>query len=324
MTEFNRRKLLHVTAGLVGGFASVSCARAQAFPSSTVRFIAGSPPGSAPDTIARVVAEKLQTTLGKPVIVEGRGGAGGMLATQLVERGTPDGHLINISGSGYTISSLLNPGVVSTTEITPLAMLATLPIVLVVPPDRAATLGDFVKTARANPGRMVAVSAGVGSTTHISLEKFRSALGIDFLHVPQRGAAEAVTELIAGRADLYFAPVFSVREYIASGKLRALAISSSTRTGFMVDLPTTVELGFPGTDYNLWVGAFISAKTPDDLVGRLHRELNAVLEAKDLQEKFLKIGAEVRSMSLAEFQSMVGREIETNTALFAAIGMKPK
>jgi len=298
-------------------------AGAQGFPSKTVRLVSGVTPGSASDTMARVLSEKLAASLGQAVIVENRLGAGGAVAAKYVASADPDGHVISIYTSAFTIAPLLNPGTFDPKELTPVATLGTVPTVLITSPAKGyKTVADVVAFAKAKPGQLVAANAGHGSSTHMNLERFRLAAGIQVLNVPMKGASEAMTEVLTGRADIYFAPVFSVVSHVREGRLTALAVGSPKRTSLFPDLPTTVEAGYPNSDYNFWIGALVSAKTPRDIVQRLNREFNAALQLADVRERVAKLGIEPLNLTLEEFETMIRRELEDNAQLVKAAGLK--
>jgi len=297
-------------------------AAAQTYPSKTVRLISGVTPGSVTDTMARILAEKLPASLGQPVIVENRLGAGGIVGAASVAKAEPDGHQISVWASALTVSTLLNPGL-DPKELTPVATIATMPTVLVVSPQKGyKTLADLVAAGKAKPGSLVATTAGVGSATHMHLERFRFAAGIEVLTVHMKGAPEALGEVLAGRADFYFAPVFAVLKRVQDGSLVALGNASPKRSALMPDLPTTVELGYPNSDYNFWVGALVSSKTPRPIVERLNREFNAAVQSPDVRERLVKLGADPLTMSLPEFEAMINQELVENAQLIKAAGIK--
>jgi tripartite-type tricarboxylate transporter receptor subunit TctC len=300
-----------------------SVAAAQGFPSRTVRLISGVTPGSASDTMARIIAEKMQASLGQPVIVENRLGLGGLIGAASVAKGDPDGHTVMIYASAFTIAPLINPGVLDPKDLTPVATIATTPTVLVVRPDRGwKTVADLVAAAKAKPGAIVAASAGIGSATHMNLERFRLSAGIEVLHVPLKGAAEALTEVLTGRADLYFALPFQVKGPVQEGKLRALAVGSPKRSALFPEVPTTLEAGYPNSDYNFWVGALVAARTPREIVLRLNKEIDTAVNLPDVHERILKLGADPLTMSIADFEAMIKREFEENAKLVKAVNMK--
>lgn len=307
---------------LVVAFAA-GAAAAQSFPTKTVRLVSGVSPGSASDTMARVLAEKLSASLGQPVIVENRLGAGGAVAAKYVATAEPDGHLISVYTSAFTIAPILNPGTFDPKDLMPVAALGTVPTILITYPDKGyKTLADFVAAAKARPGQVVVTTAGVGSSTHMNLERFRLAAKIDVLALHMKGAPDAMTEVLAGRADGYFAPVFAVRKHVAAGKLVPLAVGSPNRTSVYPDLPTTVEAGFPNSDYNFWVGALVSSKTPREITQRLNREFNAALALPDVRAKVQELGVEPFNVSLEEFEALISKELRDNAELVKTAGIK--
>jgi tripartite-type tricarboxylate transporter receptor subunit TctC len=314
------KRLLIVLISLL----AAGTAAAQGFPSKTIRLVSGVSPGSASDTMARILAEKLSVSLGQPVIVENRLGAGGAVAAKYVASAEPDGHLVSIYTSAFTVAPLLNPGTFDPKDLTPVAALGTVPTVLITYPGKGyKTLADLVAAAKAKPGQVVITTAGVGSSTHMNLERFRLAAGIEVLQLHMKGAPDAMTEVLAGRADGYFAPVFSVRKHVAAGTLVPLAVGSPKRTSIYPELPTTVEAGYPNSDYNFWVGALVSSKTPPEIAQRLNREFNAALALPDVRAKVQELGIEPFNPSLAEFEAMIRKELEDNAQLIKTAGIKP-
>ena len=307
-------------AAILAGLFSLSAA-AQSFPSRTVRFVSGVTPCSASDTMARILAEKLSVTLGQPVIVENRLGAGGLVGAKWVAGQEPDGHTIMMYASAFTVATLLNPGL-EPKELQPVATVATIPTVLITQPGKYQTAADFVAAAKAQPGKLVCATAGIGSATHMALERFRFSAGFEVLNVHTKGAAEALTEVVAGRADCYFALVFQAQKMRDSGKVGALAVSGPKRTSLMPELPTTVEAGYPNSDYNFWIGALVPAKTPREIVERLHREINTVVQSAEISDRIRKLGADPLVMSVAEFEAMIRSELESNARLIKAAGIK--
>ena len=246
-------------------FSGAVCA--QQFPTKTVRFVSGVSPGSASDTMARILADKLQQQWGHPVIVENRLGAGGLVGAKYVAQSEPDGHLIMMYASAFTVSTLLTPEVLNPKDMQAVATVATIPTVLVTQPEKYKTIKEFVGAAKANPEKMVCADAGIGSATHMAFERFRFSAGIErVLNVHTKGVGEALTEVISGRADCYFALVFQAKKMADGGKVAALATSAPRRSSLMPDVPTTEEHGYANSHYNFWVGALVPAKTPREIV----------------------------------------------------------
>ena len=307
----------------VAALALSTVVSAQTFPSKPVRLISGVSPGAASDTMARVLADKLAASLGQPVIVENRLGAGGAVAAKFVSTAEADGHLIMIYTSAFSIAPILNPGSFDPKDLTAVATLGTVPTVMVVNPSKGyKSVHDVVKDAKAKPGQLVATNAGMGSSTHMNLERFRLAAGVTFLSVPMKGPSEAMSEVIAGRADLYFAPVFSIIPHVKEGRLVPLAVGSPKRTALFPDLPTTVEAGYPNSDYNFWIGALVATRTPKDVVERLNREFNAALAQPDIQDRMKKLGVDQLTMSREDFEAMIRKELADNAVLVQKAGIK--
>ena len=303
--------------------SGAAMAQAQTYPSKIVRLVSSAQPGSMPDTIGRFVADKLTVTLGGPVIVEPHPGAAGLTGGQYVARGNPDGYLIGVYTASDTLAPLLNPGVLDPKELTPVASVATVPTVLVVgAASRYKSFGDLVAAAKAEPGKIVVASAGFVTATHLTFERFRTASGLIFLHVPFKGNVGAITALLAGRADMYFAPVPAALPLVKSGKVRTLAMGSPRRSALLPEVQTTLELGYPNSDYNFWIGISAPAKTPRPIVLRLNKAIDAAVAAPDMQERLLKAGAEPWTIGLAELEAMVKNELESNARLIKTPGFK--
>ena len=295
----------------------------QGFPGKTVRLVSGVTPGSASDTHgARARGEDVAP----PRAAGDRGEpprAGGAVGAAYVANAEPDGHTISVYTSAFTVAPLLNPGTLDPRSLTPVAALGTVPTVMITSPAKGyRTLAELVAAARAKPGRIVGATAGVGSSTHMNLERLRLAAGIQVTNMHMKGASEAMTEVITGRADFYFAPVFSVLPHVKDGRLAPLAVGSPKRSALFPGLPTTVEAGYPGSDYHFWIGALVPSKTPRDIIQRLHREFNAALQQPDVRERTLKLGVEPLPLPLPEFEAMIRAELESNAQLIEAAGIK--
>jgi tripartite-type tricarboxylate transporter receptor subunit TctC len=298
-------------------------AHAQQFPTKRVTFVSGVTPGSASDTMARILADRLQQKWGQPVIVENRLGAGGLVGAQHVARSEPDGHLIMMYASAFTVSPLLQPDVLKTSELQPVATVATIPTILIAQPEKYKTIQEFVGAAKKNPGKLVCSDAGIGSATHMAFERFRFSAGIpEVVNVHTKGVGEAITEVISGRADCYFALVFQARKMVDSGKLVALATSSPKRSSLMPDVPTLEEHGFQNASYNFWVGALVPAKTPRAIVDKLNADITALVESPEVSAQIRKLGCDPLPGSVKSFEDMVAQEIRDNTELIKKAGIK--
>jgi len=305
----------------IAALAVSMTAQAQSYPTKTVRFISGVTPGSASDTMARILAEELSKKLGQPVIVENRLGAGGLVGAKWVATQEPDGHNVMMYASAFTVSTLLNPGL-DPKELAPVATVATIPTIMITPPGRYKSAKDFVAAAKAQPGGLNCSTAGSGSATHMALERFRAAAGFEVQNIHTKGAGEALTEVISGRADCYFALVFQAQKMKDAGKVDAHLVSGPKRTALIPDLPTTEEAGYPNSAYNFWVGTLVAAKTPRPIIERLHNEINALVQSPDISDRIKKLGADPLSLSLSEFQAMIDRELKENAELIKKAGIK--
>jgi tripartite-type tricarboxylate transporter receptor subunit TctC len=299
-------------------------ATAQSWPSKPVHVIVPFTAGSATDIMARTVAQRLSERLGQPFVIENRPGAGGTIAVASVARAEPDGYTLLVHSSSYTITPTTYPNTPYDTvrDLVGVTPLALLPQVLVISPAKGIdSVQALVRAAKAKPGSMNYASVGVGTATQLNAERFRLGAGIDAVHVPFKGSPEALTEIIAGRVDYYFCPVSAVLPLITEKTLLALGMGSSKRSAALPDLPTTLEAGVPDSDYNFWVGLFVPAKTPRDIVERLHQETAKALEVKSVKDSMAKLGAEPMLMRPEEFDAYIRYEIKSNAALVKAAGI---
>jgi len=300
---------------------AVSCAHAQTWPTKPIRAIVPFPAGSGTDTIARPVLAQLSKQLGQPIVVENRPGAGGTIGMAAVANAEPDGHTILVHSNSFTVvpATYTNLTFDPMKDFVGIMPLASLPMALVVAPSSGyKTVNDLVGAAKAKPNSMNYASAGAGGATHLGAERFRLAAGFEGTHVPYKGSAEALTDVMTGRVDYYFSPVGLALPQIKAGKLSALAVSSSKRSTGLPDVPTTLEAGLPNSDYNVWIGMWVSAKTPRPIVQKLHDELAKAIQSPEVQETFKILVADAMVMSLEQFDAMQKSEVSMNTALVKA------
>lgn len=326
----NYREKVMTRLTLVPTFALMiasMAAQAQSWPTKPVKVIVPVGAGSTTDIIPRTVFEHLSPQLGQTLVVENRVGAGGTIGTGFVAKADPDGYTVLAHGSALTIS----PSLYSSLSYHPardfaaVVPLGVSPIVLVVSPAKGfKTVGDFVAAARAKPGTFNFSSVGVGSATHLSAERFRFSAGLDVVHVPFKGGAEAMFEVMAGRVDFFFGPVGLVLPHIRDGKLTALVVNSANRSAALPDVPTTLEAGFSNAEYPIWFGLFLPAKTPRDIVDKLHDETIKALQTPKLRDKLAALGVDPMVMKPREFDELVQKEISLNAALIKTIGLKPE
>jgi tripartite-type tricarboxylate transporter receptor subunit TctC len=300
---------------------------AQSFPTKPVRLVISFTPGSSTDIIGRAVAAKLQEMWGQPVVVENRPGAGGTVGSEFVLRSDADGYTLLANSSAHAA----NPGMYkemrydTMRDFVNLALLGGGPNVLITGSDSGfKTLGDFVKAAKANPGKLNFASAGTGSGTHFNLEKLKIAAGVDVQHVPYKGTPEAIGDTIANRTCCYWAPLNAALPQVSGGKAVALAISSAQRSPLLPNVPSVAEQGYPGFDYTLWVGLWGPAKIPADVAAKINKDVNAALASADLRDRLTKLGTVPGNLTIAQFTEFVKNEIEETNKILQAAGIKPQ
>ena len=300
---------------------------AQNWPMKPLRAVVPVAAGSSTDIVPRVVFEQLSSQLGHPIVVENRTGAGGTIGTTFVAKSDPDGYTILASGSAHTIAPSLYPKLSyhPARDFVAVAALGISPNVLVVSPARRfKTAGDLVAAGKAKPGSLSFSSVGVGTATHLSAERFRFSAGIEAVHVPFRGGAEAMSEVIAGRVDFFFGPPALVLQHVREGRLDALAVNGTSRTAALPDVPTTLEAGFDKAEYPIWYALFLPAKTPRNIVDRLHRETLKALQAPKVRDRFAALVIDPMAMTPDDFNAYVQKDIAVNAALVQAAGIKPE
>lgn len=299
---------------LVAALLCPSLASAQVFPSKTVRVIVPFAAGGPADTIARIVSEKMATLLAKPVVVENRPGSGGVTGVALVAKAEPDGHTIGISATGaLAISPALQDSMPYDVfkDFHFVTQLVEVPSLLVVNPGvPAKSLNELVALAKAQPGKLNFGSAGLGGTTHLGVELLKSSAGIDLVHVPYGGAAPAVTDLLGGHVQLMFADIPVLIGNVEAGKLRALAIGSTTRAPSFPDIPTTAELGFPQVVAQTWYGMIAPVGTPPQITAILHKAATDSLQSAEVKEKLTQQGAIMVGSTSEDFAKYVKAELE--------------
>lgn len=301
-------------------------AEAETWPTKPLRAIVPVGAGSTTDIVPRVVFEQLSQQLGQSIVVENRIGAAGTIGANFVAKADPDGYTLLAHGSAHTIAPSLYPNLSyhPARDFAAVVPLGITPSVLVVSPAKGfKTVGEFVAAAKAKPGTFNFSSVGIGSATHLSAERFRFSAGVQAVHVPFKGGAEAMTEVMAGRIDFFFGPVGLVLPLVREGKLTALVVNGAKRSAALPDVPTTLEAGFADAEYPIWFGLFLPAKTPRDIVDKLHRETLKALQAPKLREKLATLGLEPMVMTPKEFDAYVQKEIAINAALVKAAGIKP-
>src|SRR5438445_5089294 len=296
-------------------------AAAQTWPDKPVRIVVPLTAGSATDVMARTVAQRLTEQLGQPFIVENKPGAAGTIGVGTVARARPDGYTLLVQSSSYTITPITYPNTPYDTlrdlaGVTPLAVLPQ------VAPDKGIrTVQELIALAKARPGALNYGSAGVGTANQLNAERFRIGAGIDAVHVPFKGTPEVMNELLGGRIDYFFCPINVCLPLIEAKRVVALAMGSSRRSAALPELPTTLELGVRESDYNFWVGLFVPAETPREIVDRLFRETAKALQTPAVRESLAGLGAEQNLLEPRVFDGEIRKEIAANTALVKAAGI---
>jgi tripartite-type tricarboxylate transporter receptor subunit TctC len=296
----------------------------QTFPSKPIKLISGATAGSASDIIARSIAEKLQNEFGVPVLVENKPGAAGTLAIQTIFNSPADGHSIFVYTGAHTVLPLINKvSYDPVKDFSAVIPLAVVPNVMVVSPNKGyKSVKDVIAAAKDKPGQLNYASAGLGSATHMSAEKFKLATGIDAVHVPYKGSPEAITETMTGRIDYFFAPLVSALPMIKAGKLVPLAVSTAKRSSQLPDVPTLAEAGIAKSEYLFWIGMLVSAKTPRDIVNKLNQSTLKALQDNEVKERLAGLGAEAMPMSPEQFDQLIKDELISNAAVIKAAGIK--
>lgn len=313
-------------SAIVASCLSLGGAQAQEWPSrQPIKIIVPFTAGSGTDIVARTVFEQVGRQINQSIVTENRGGAGTTIGSNAVAKASPDGYTVLVNSTSHVVvaSTYAKLPYHVIDDFAPVSALADLPFVLAAR-TRYRTLDDLVQAAKAQPGSLNFGSAGAGSSGQLFIERFRLAAGFEARHVPFRGTPEAMTEIMSDRLDLFPAPVSSAIELARDGKISALAVSSRTRMQSMPDLPTTIELGYPNSDYNFWVGAFLPAKTPADIVKRLHAEIVRALETPHVRKSLSALGGDPMPLAPEAFVRFLRKELEVNAEIVRLSGFKPQ
>jgi tripartite-type tricarboxylate transporter receptor subunit TctC len=304
-----------------------STARAQGFPSGPVKVIVPFTAGSATDIMARTIGERLSPALGQPVIVENRPGAGGTIGINLLAKAAPDGQTLVVVSTGHVVNHVLYKDLPYDTirDFAGVSPLATLPSVLIVPPSLGVkSVRELVAMAKGKPGQLNYGTAGVGSAAHINQEKFNQATGIQAVHIPFKGTPEILNETMGSRIQMAWVPLVSSVGPIRDGKVQALAVSTPKRSETLAQVPTIAEAGYPGGEFNFWVGMLAPAKTPRDVVKRLNAEIAKAEQQPEVRARIAKLGAEPMPMSPEQFDAFIKEQYEDLGKIMRAAGAKPQ
>ena len=305
----SRRQFLHLAAATAALPAASRVASAQSYPTRPVHLIEGFGAGGAPDIVARLIGQSLSERLGQSFVVENRSGASSTIATEAVVRASPDGYTLLL----VTTANAINATVFKLNfdfgrDIAPVASIVRVPLVMEVHPSvLAKTVAEFIAYTKANPGKINLASAGIASTTHMSGEMFKMMAGVDLFHVPYRGA-QVFPALLSGEAQVYFGPLLSSIGYIRAGQLRALAVTTATRSDALPDVPTLAET-LPGYEASAWFGIGAPKRTPAEIVERLNKDVNASIADTKFNARLANLGGTVLPGSPDEFGKLISDEI---------------
>lgn len=322
----SRRTLFTLIAAGSLGLAALGAVQAQSYPSGPIKIIVPFTAGSATDIMARTVSERLSPALGQPVIVENRPGAGGTIGTNLVAKAPADGMTLGVVATGHVVNHVLYKDIPYDTikDFAGVIPLATLPSVLIVPPGLGAkSPRELVAMAKASPGKFNFGTAGVGSAAHINSEKFNQATGIQAMHIPFKGTPEILNEAMGGRIQLAWVPLVSSVGPIRDGKLRALAVSTPARSPALPDVPTIAEAGFPGGEFNFWVGMLAPARTPREIVNRLNAEVTRALQLPEVRQRLANLGAEPMPMTPEKYDAFIQQQYDELGRVMRAAAARP-
>jgi tripartite-type tricarboxylate transporter receptor subunit TctC len=319
-----RRRLLGIAAAAISTPILPKLASAeQNWPSHAIRAMIPFSAGSSIDIVGRIVLDPLAERLGQPIVVENRGGAGGTIGSAVVAQATPDGYTILVNAAAHSAAPAIYPRASYdvTRDFSAVIPFGTVPNVIIVAPSKGIkTLKELVAAAKS--GTMTFASAGIGSATHWAAERFRMSAGFNATHVPFRGGPEAITEVMTGRVDFACMGVPSAIGLIGDGKLVALAVCTPKRSSALPDVPTTLEEGYPNSDYNYWMGMFVPARTDRAIIERLRQETQKAMAEPSIVAKLKPQGIEPLALSPEEFDALIKKEVAANIALAKAAGLK--
>lgn len=303
------------------------CGFAQNYPTRAIRLVVPSSPGGGSDILGRILAQKLGEALGQQVVVDNRAGAGGVIGVDIVAKSVPDGYTLLISPASLAI----NPSMYSKLpfnamrDLAPITQLVSAANVLAVHPSvPAKTVKELIALARAKPGNLVAGSAGVGTSPHLSAELFKAMAKLDMVIVPYKGSGQGMVSLLAGEIALMFPTLPSAIQYIKAGKLRALGVTTTNRAAVLPDVPAIADAGLPGYEATQWFGILAPAGTPRTIIERLHQEITRALRAPDVKDRMTAEGTEVVGSTPEEFASHIKLETEKWARVIKAAGIKPE
>jgi tripartite-type tricarboxylate transporter receptor subunit TctC len=319
-----RRQFLHLAAGAAALPAVSRLASAQSYPTRPVHLIEGFGAGGAPDIVARLIGQSLSEQLGQSFVVENRSGATSNIAAEAVARASPDGYtLLLITTANAVNAAMFKLNFDFIRDIAPVASIVRMPLVMEVHPSVSArTVAEFIAYAKANPGKINLASAGTGSLTHVAGEMFKTMAGVDLFHVPYRGS-QVFPALLAGDVHVYFGPLLSSIEYVRAGKLRALAVTTTTRSDVLPDVPVLSDT-LPDYEASAWFGIGAPKNTPTELIERLNKEVNVSIAEPNFKVRLANLGGTVLAGSPIDFGKLISDETKKWGKVILAANIKPK
>lgn len=298
---------------------------AQAYPDRPIRVIVGVPAGGTPDVMARMVTTGMSRILGQPLVMDNRGGAGGLIGTETAAKAAADGYTLLVSSPGplTILPHMQKIAYDPQTDFTPIGLIASNPFLLIVHPSvPAKTLKDLLALAKAQPGKLNYASAGNGAANHLAMELFRSMAGISLTHVPYKGAPQAVSDVLAGHMNMMFNSIPPVLAHIKSDRIRALGVGSARRAAQLPDVPTINEAGVPGYEAITWFGMLAPSGTPPPILNRLNDAFAKVINSAETRALLEAQGAEPGSANVAEFRALIRRDLAKYTRVVKVSGAK--
>lgn len=312
---------------LAAAIIAAASSFAQAYPTKPIRLIVPFAPGGTTDVFGRILGEKLAERLGQPFVVDNRAGANSVVGSEIVARASPDGYTLLIVAAGFTV----NPSLIgklpydTVRDFAPIGLIGGGPYLMVVHPSvPAKTVNEFVSWVKSRPGQVNYASTGIGSPPHLAAELLKVTAGIDMQHVPYKGGGAALPDLLAGRVTMFFGSISTLGSHVQSGKLRAIAVTTTRRSSAMPDVPTVAESGLAGYEVNGWYGLLAPGRTPRAIVGRLNAELQRVLNDSDTRKQFMQRGMDPLTGTAEEFAALIRSEIAKWAKVVRAAGIRPE
>ncbi len=318
-------RTLAMVAALIGSATAAFAEPSAMWPMKPIKAYIPFAAGSATDIVPRALFEPLAAELGQPIIVENRGGAGGTIGVGAVVRAPPDGYTILANSSAHAIAPSIVPNIPYDTarDLASALMIGQNANVLIVSPAKGwRTAHDLVAAGKARPGSINYGSAGVGTATHISAERFRLSAGMEAVHVPYKGGAEALADVLGGRIDFYYCPISTALPFVRDGRVLALAVSTPKRASDLPDVPTSIEAGYRDSEMTIWYAVFMPAKTSREIVDKFHATATQVLAAPAMAQRLRQLALDPMPMTPSEMDRFVAAEIAANEQLFKAAGIR--